>query len=257
MADRIRTILSLFSGAVFALLLFWVTGGAAPWFALIVLGVWIAVATAALWRLSRFHRPYTSVALVALLVMIATAGLVTIIESHGFLVLVTIMGSLMLGYLTMISFVPFEDDLIRFKPVRRTLTMFLVFVVYAALTFGFSLSVFFPDIPFSFITIILGLCVSAITGYIWSLYDRSVWVQNRWWIGAFGITMMELIWIMHLLPFGYFASGLLVSWLWYVAQLLGRFHLSPQGILWKKQRLFLIANIVLYVLVLAFFVRWV
>ncbi len=257
MADRIRTILSLFSGAVFALLLFWVTSGAAPWFALIVLGVWVTVVTAALWRLSRFHRPYTSIALIALLVMIATTLMITIIESHGFLVLVTIIGALMLGYLTMISFVPFEDDLIRFKPVRRTLTMFLVFVVYAALTFGFSLSVFFPDIPFSFITIILGLCVSAITGYIWSLYDRSVWTQNRWWIIAFGMAVMELVWIMHLLPFGYFASGLLVSWIWYIAQLFGRFHFSSQGILWKKQQAFLIANVVLYVLVLAFFVRWV
>jgi len=58
------------------------------------------------------------------------------------------------------------------------------------------------------------------------------------------------------LPLGFFASGLFLTWFWYDLWLLTRFNLSKDGIIWKKQRFFVIINIILMIAFLAFVVRW-
>jgi len=59
------------------------------------------------------------------------------------------------------------------------------------------------------------------------------------------------------LPFGYLVFGGLFAWRWFFAQLFIRFYLSPQGIIWKKQITFLLSNLVLFILLLIFLVRWI
>ena len=71
------------------------------------------------------------------------------------------------------------------------------------------------------------------------------------------LVMWEVMWVMHFLPLGYLSLGALVAWLWYLLQLFVRFHLSKQGVVWKKQIIFLLSNLVLYFSVLYFFVRWI
>jgi hypothetical protein len=51
--------------------------------------------------------------------------------------------------------------------------------------------------------------------------------------------------------------GFLFTWVWYIINLLIRFNLTAQGIIWKKQLFFLISNFILYFLFLFFFVRWI
>ena len=87
--------------------------------------------------------------------------------------------------------------------------------------------------------------------YLLSLREHWLWV----WLMIFLI--FELVWVAHLLPVGYLVAGFLVTWLWYLLQLLTRFHFGPSGVLWQKQKWFLVGNAALYVLTLVFFVRWV
>jgi len=62
--------------------------------------------------------------------------------------------------------------------------------------------------------------------------------------------MVELAWAAQLLPFGYATVGALLTWIWYILQLLVRFHFSERGVDWKKQIPFLVGNIVLMILFL-------
>ncbi len=77
------------------------------------------------------------------------------------------------------------------------------------------------------------------------------------WGWIVGLASIQLIWVIHMLPFAYGVLGLLATWVWYVMQLFVRFHLGERGILWRKQAIFLATNAVLFTAVLFFFVRWV
>jgi len=142
------------------------------------------------------------------------------------------------------------------KPLRRINMILWVFAGYTFLTTIFAFRLFFPSVPFWFFLVLAGAGMSAISFMIWRLYYDLKLKQSVIWLLFIGMVIIELVWVMNVLPFGYFVSGFLVTWIWYVLQLLLRFHFSPRGIDWKKQASFLIINGCLF-FVCMFFIRWI
>lgn len=145
---------------------------------------------------------------------------------------------------------------IKEKPLRRMRMMIHVFNMYAGCIAFFAVDVYFPSIPAFALVIGAGVYGAIITLLIWKLYFKS---SNITFIIPLVVVCMgvsECMWALRLTPFGYLAQGLLVVWLWYIVQLLARFHLSTRGIVWKEQRTFLCTNAVLFGLVL-YLIRWV
>ncbi|MBT3539433.1 hypothetical protein HOF40_01590 [Candidatus Parcubacteria bacterium] len=145
---------------------------------------------------------------------------------------------------------------IKEKPLRRMMMMLYVFNVYAFFVGLFALYLYFPRFPFAFLSIAGGAYAGVGAFMIWSLYFKFTADKLFIWTLIVALCVVELMWVMKLLPFGYLALGFLLVWLWYMIQLFARFHLSPKGILWKKQIGFLITNGILFVLVL-YFIRWI
>lgn len=92
----------------------------------------------------------------------------------------------------------------------------------------------------------------------WWWWEYSIPFSKRFWtrVLLWFILMLELLWVLQILPLGYLASGLALIWCWYILWLLVRFNLTPEGIIWKRQYLFLGINAVLFASFLLFVVRW-
>lgn len=142
------------------------------------------------------------------------------------------------------------------KPWRRVATIQWLFTVYAIIAMACAADVFFPSTPW----LVLGLLGSGYAGlasfFIWHLYIDLPQKNFLLWTAIVVFVALELMWIMHLLPIGYLVQALLLVWVWYVLQLFVRFHWTARGIMWKRQRVFLAVNGLLYILVL-YFARWI
>ncbi len=145
---------------------------------------------------------------------------------------------------------------IKEKPLRRMRMMIHVFNMYAGGISFFALDVYFPSIPAIVLIAAGGVYAAIISLLIWKLYFKSSTTRFMIPLAVVLVGVAECIWAIRLSPFGYLAQGLLIVWIWYVMQLLIRFHLSPRGIVWREQTAFLSTNALLFVLML-WFVRWV
>jgi len=145
-----------------------------------------------------------------------------------------------------------------FKPWRRMVMMLIVFDAYMITTTVFGVDIFFTNMPVPFwaLALVISLIYSYSSYLIWSLYyDYNIY-NFALWMFLVAIIIFELMWVAQFLPFGYLAMGLIITWFWYILQLFIRFHLSKRGILWKKQKWFLISNAVLLILFFSF-IRWI
>lgn len=142
------------------------------------------------------------------------------------------------------------------KAYRRILMMLSVFNVYALLTTLFALHIFFQEIGFVYFAMVQTGITGIVTFLVWRLYYPITIKKSWFWLCIIMLIVFELCWAMQVLPLGYTVLGLLVTWVWYIVQLLFRFHISEAGVNWNKQRSFLIANGVLFLLIL-FLVRWI
>ncbi|MBI4992584.1 MAG: hypothetical protein HZC26_00375 [Candidatus Magasanikbacteria bacterium] len=143
------------------------------------------------------------------------------------------------------------------KPYRRIRMMLWVFVAYAVLTLVYALGSFFPSVPFWLASLAGSAIVGAISLLIWQMYFAVSWRSLLLWSLIVALSVWEIIWAQNFLPFGYLALGAFTAWVWYIMQLFARFHLSQPGIIWRRQVYFLMTNLVLYVLMLWVFVRWI
>lgn len=143
------------------------------------------------------------------------------------------------------------------KPYRRMKMMLWVFDAYAIATTLFACVVFYPQIPFWSLHLAGALTYAFVSVSIWRMYVVSPVPQTLLSVALMGLLSSELFWVFSLLPFGYLVSGFFVTWIWYIMQLLVRFHFSPLGIVWKRQAWFLAVNAVLFVALLVQIVRWV
>ncbi len=145
---------------------------------------------------------------------------------------------------------------IKEKPLRRMRMMLQVFNMYAGCLAFFAIDIYFPSIPFVVLASVGGAYGAIISLLIWKLYFKLPIREFLFPLIVIAVSTGEVIWALQLMPFGYLAQGLLVVWIWYIGQLLIRFHLTPRGIIWKDQAWFLITNAILFAGVL-FFIRWV
>lgn len=149
-----------------------------------------------------------------------------------------------------------EAIFVSLKPLRRVVVAIWTFNVFSITTAIFALSVFFQDIPLWILSVSGALIASYAAYAAWGMYYKAPLSQWAIWVSGIFLIMFEITWVIDTLPFGYLVLGVLSAWIWYVVQLLIRFHVSPQGILWKKQRWFLLINGVLMG-GLIYFARWI
>ena len=142
------------------------------------------------------------------------------------------------------------------KAFRRALMMLWVFNAYALATGVFAFNLFFPNVSFVYFDLLGSMMFGGVSIMILRLYFDVPFSRLILWGLLVVLLALEVMWVIHLFPFGYFASAFFVTWLWYLVQLFVRFHISTHGILWKRQRWFLIENVALLIL---FFVliRWI
>lgn len=100
------------------------------------------------------------------------------------------------------------------------------------------------------------LVVTLIGAWWWRVYTaasvRHLFLDSI----PFALLLSELAYALSLLPLGFLVAGFLFAWGWYIIWLLLRFHLSREGIFWRRQATFLIGNLLLMIAYVALVVRW-
>lgn len=145
----------------------------------------------------------------------------------------------------------------RGKPFRRFVVITWTMIHYAFSTTIFAILTFFPNSPWRFLLILLsGIVSGAIAIMVWERYYSARPKSFILWSLVFALSMMEIVGVMQLLPLAYVALGFIVTWIWYLLLLFVRFHLSEKGIIWKKQRVFIATNVILFIVMMLFFFRW-
>lgn len=144
-----------------------------------------------------------------------------------------------------------------FKPYRRArliLTMFGLYGIWTSMVAIYTLQIFAVSYWW---WLILGAVLSALAAkWWWREYECLTGAQQNWWWLVFFLLEIEFAWLVRLWPLGYFVSGVVLIWFWFVFWLMARFHLSTAGINWKKQKIFLILNAIFLASFLIFIVRW-
>lgn len=223
-----------------------------------VMVVWFIVVLAFQYFVLRVRPHKESIYPITITSMVALVGLLSVIEEIELRYLIILVGGLIQGFLHASLLTQRETMTYTYKPFRRFIMMMWVFDAYALSTTFFALVALLPSTLLFFImNVLTGLMFGGISLMIWRLYFHVEIKKFVLWMLLMVFIAIELTWIVHLLPFGYLASGFLVTWVWYVIQLLTRFHFSEKNIVWKDQISFLVTNAILYGLILFFFIRWV
>jgi len=143
------------------------------------------------------------------------------------------------------------------KPFRRWRLLMCAFGLLGLWSGGYAMATLqvFPFINWLFICVASAI-TTATAGWWLREYNvepnRSFWL----WLIAIAIIILEFSTVLFWWPVGYFVSGFLLVWVWYVLWIMARFHLSVLGINWKKQIYFFVGNGILLILFLSLIVRW-
>jgi hypothetical protein len=228
----------------------------APWMVLVSLAVWGATIfllfrhrlgeSAIRWNVALLGCSY-----IGALLLLSLTEWETVTRS------ILIIASVSIGSLVSIIDADEEDTQVYIrKACRRILVMGWVFVCASLLVASHAMSVFFPGIPVWVLFLFVGAYTSAIAYAVWRMYYPLPIRRFSVWILIMAVMSMEFFWVLYVLPFGYIVLGFLSTWIWYLLVLLIRFHMSSEGIRWKKQRKFLVGNSILFIIIL-FLVRWI
>lgn len=145
----------------------------------------------------------------------------------------------------------------RGKIFRRVWMMLWVFNFYALATFLFGMGNFFPSVPFWLLDLTIGCIGGLVALMIWRMYVELSLPQTVLVGTLTALMVSEVVWVLRMLPFGYLAAAFITTWVWYLLQLLFRFHFGTQDIVWRRQWKFLFVNVALFCLMLMYFIRWV
>lgn len=217
---------------------------------------WVAILALFLRRVSRHQTEKIPIVSLGIATTVSCISLIGITEWRPLQTLLILFSGVMTGLLVALG-IGDRDAVLEYKRMRRLLTMFWVFNAFALSTALSAVGLFFPKIPSTLLFGLGGIAYAGCAWMIWRLYVVVTVRDHGVWIALFALLMAELLFAIHLLPFGYVVSGVLAAWLWYIAQLFARFHFGPQGIVWKRQQWFLLWNAAFYAATLLFFVRWV
>lgn len=155
------------------------------------------------------------------------------------------------------ALIPSAQETLSFmiKPWRRWRLTMAVFGLMGIFSGLFAISVFQLAPPLTWwVPLLAGLLAALMAEWWWHEYAVPPRTERRSFL-VFALVFSELAAILGFWPLGYFASGLIITWLWYLSWLMMRFQLSPEGVRWKKQSSFLIINAVLLVIFLIT-LRW-
>lgn len=147
-----------------------------------------------------------------------------------------------------------------FPAYRRYQTMILLMAAYQSMVFFAALRMFSPVQATIGIALFHTLSAAVLAGLallFWHLYYDVPSVRFTLWATIVGLAMLELSWVISLLPYGYLVNALILTWTWYLVVLLIRFHLHEKGIVWAKQTWFLSSNIAIFAIFFFFVFRWV
>lgn len=230
--------------------------GRLVFFTIIIL--WVAILVISERKLSKVKKITQSVLPVLIVTIFSFVSLLSLIE-WPFLNYIIVFINGLAVFVLFQSVITVDESLLQIqqKPYRRIITLLWAFDVYTLVSSLFAVGLFFSNIPFWLIALTAGIIFGFVSFMIWKMYFHLSFKKVIVWIFLVFFLMIEIIWIMSLLPFGYLVSGFFVTWVWYILQLLLRFHFGPKGVVWKNQINFLVVNLFLYLALLIFFVRWV
>lgn len=221
-----------------------------------ILPLWGVGLVSILWFLRRRYGIKTNCILLIATTVVAFTGLTLLIEWIFLrLFLVGSLGVILafLGWWTLYGEAsPIDVQ----KSVRRMMTMLWVFHAYALATVIFAIHILVQAVPFWILALLIAIFFGFISYMVWRLYINLPIRSLLFWVLLLIFFMIECVFVLELLPFGYLVLGLFLTWVWYILQLLFRFHLSRQGLSWRKQRKFLMVNSIAFV-ILFFVVRWI
>lgn len=230
------------------------------WFSLFIFAlIWSGIAGGFMYYLQRKigkHREYISLLISTAL---SFAGLTSLIEDPSLRLFLNILAGVAVFFVFASASRDAYEKRSGAKQWRRVNMMLWAFSLYGFQTTLFALSLFFPSFPAFLFASIAGAVAAFVSFNLWRLYITHEHKRELMsWSGLIAILTIQFYMVsVYALPFGYLAMGLLFSWFWYLVQLLIRFHLSPKGIIWAKQKIFLTSNIILYMLFLFEVVRWI
>ncbi len=228
-----------------------------PLFFLASIFLWGAVVVLLFRDRIRDHTIWWSLGLL-LMSYIATIMLMSLTEWVFVTRSIIVLAAVILGvFVSIVDIMETQDvPIYTKKAFRRMLVMGWVFVCGSLFISTYAVSVFFSSISVEVFFLAVGIYTSLISFAIWRMYYPISIKRFSLWLLIMAVISMEIFWAIHLLPFGYAALGFLATWIWYIVLLLVRFHMSVEGIRWKKQRMFLIENGILFVCIL-FIIRWI
>ena len=164
-------------------------------------------------------------------------------------------------FLPMLSFwlLPAQEDklFLMSKHHRRWLFLMNVFGM-GGIWNGLTAMIAFQVLNISSWFLVLPVVVVSTMVAVWWWYEYGLKLDRKFWMWTvmFALALVEMSWVILLNPFGNFAQGLILTWIWYILWLVIRFYLSKEGIDWKRQKWFLGFNLLLLILFLVFLVRW-
>lgn len=152
-----------------------------------------------------------------------------------------------------------RDDLsLMAKPYRRFKFLMSIFGVAGSWTAVKALDIF--QIFNHSVALGLGALAVAITMVvsIWGWREYSLAFSRKLLVAAvtLGFMTAQMAYVIFLWPLGYFSSGFLITWMWYLLWLMLRFCITDEGVSWNKQRGFLLTNGLVLVIFLSLITRW-
>lgn len=189
---------------------------------------------------------------------IGFVGLFIILEWSAALLVVLILAVLSALAITLWSRrAPTPIVFVREKPLRRAVSLTITMALFSYVSFAHALLVFFPNPWLDWFIHPLVMIMAMIAAFLyWSLYFSP---QDRGFVPPallIGLIFWEASVVAHLTSFGYLVIGLFLAWLWYLAELLIRFHHDRRDIDWSHQLPFLVSNGILFI-ILAWLARYI
>jgi hypothetical protein len=143
------------------------------------------------------------------------------------------------------------------KPERRWrffLSVLGLSGVWSGIIAGRAFGVYFIHI--SWLVAVATLITGAVSAWWW--WEYALPVSRRFWesLAVIMLLTFEAAWAVTVSPLGYFEGGLVITWLWYTLWLLMRFHISPDGIVWRKQIVSFVINGAGLVALITLVARW-
>jgi hypothetical protein len=143
-----------------------------------------------------------------------------------------------------------------YKPWRRMFVSIMTLGVWSVVTTLYGLDMFFQFPGIGWYACAATAIASFMAYAIFRLYYPDHTHRMFVWTLILALISFQLFLTISYLPLGYLWLGLVFILVWYTAITTIRFHLSPKGLVWQKQRYFLSGAAITFVLLLVF-AKWV